>query len=95
MPIARIVLPILLALTLVAAPATAGSGEPEARAAVGDRVFDAAVLRPLGAVGTAVGFAMFVCSLPLAGPTLQVGEAWESFVLKPVDYTFERELGDF
>jgi hypothetical protein len=62
---------------------------------LGDRVFDAIVLRPMGFLGTTVGFAAFVASLPLAGPSLQIDKAWEQFVVEPADFTFQRELGDF
>lgn len=88
----RLLLAAVLALSLLSWPASshASEGSP----GVGDRTFDALVLRPLGALGTAVGFGFFVCSLPLAGPTLQLDVAWDTFVGAPFEYTFERGLGE-
>lgn len=78
-------------LVALAGPAGAAEDAPS----TGDRVFDALLIRPTGALGTVVGFVFFVCSLPLAGPTLQTEAAWDTFVAKPAGYTFGRELGDF
>ena len=79
-----------LALQLTLAPTASADDYP-----VGDQAFDVAVLRPLGFLGTVVGFGFFVASLPLSGPTLQVEEAWERFVQAPGAFTFDRALGDF
>jgi hypothetical protein len=83
-----------LAMSLVLSPAVVHASDIEDFDR-GDRVFDAMVLRPLGAIGTVVGFGFFVCSIPLAGVTQQLDLAWDAFVVKPSSYTFERTLGDF
>ena len=80
---------IALLVLAMAAPA------PAADYTAGDKAFDAMVLRPMGFLGTAVGFVLFVASLPLSAPTLQMDQAWERFVQQPGDFTFHRELGDF
>jgi hypothetical protein len=62
---------------------------------VGAKALDAVVLRPLGAVASLTGLAMFLASTPLVVPSGRVAESWDVFVLAPVDYTFLRPLGDF
>ncbi len=91
-PLRRSAAAALVAVALLAAPVPAAASDSHP---VGDQVFDAVVLRPLGFLGTTVGFALFVCSLPLSGPTLQVDVAWDRFVQQPGDFTFHRPLGDF
>ena len=81
---------IALVFTLAIAAPAAASDYP-----AGDQAFDAIVLRPMGFLGTTVGFLFFVASLPISGPSLMADEAWERFVQQPGDFTFHRELGDF
>src|SRR5262245_42409101 len=61
----------------------------------GAKVFDALVLRPLGVTGTIVGVAAFAIAAPLGvfGPGIK--QTWDTFVVTPVDFTFNRALGDF
>jgi len=82
------VLPPLLA-------AGAAGAEEATTWPVGDRIFDAVVLRPLGALGTVSGFALFVCSAPVSGAALELDKAWDAFVQAPAEWTFMRTLGDF
>ena len=63
--------------------------------AVGGKVFDAMVLRPLGAGATLVGGAAFVIAAPLAWYAVGIESVWDLFVMGPVDFTFLRPLGDF
>lgn len=58
-------------------------------------VFDVAVLRPLGAIQTGVGTALFSVAGPLSMPGKGVGEAWDVFVQVPYEDTFQRPLGRF
>ncbi|MGH0029836.1 MAG: hypothetical protein ACQGVC_08600 [Myxococcota bacterium] len=58
--------------------------------------FDAVLLRPLAAVATGLGFALYV---PAALMSLAEGpdareEAWEHFVETPAKGVYERPLGD-
>jgi len=71
-------------------------------AEVGATAFDVALLRPLGAIASVTGFAFFLASTPLVAPSGRIGTigdrigtCWDIFVLGPVDYTFQRPLGDF
>lgn len=89
----------LALLAVASAPAQAFERKPQPEpipwSELGPKVFDAAVLRPLGAVSTAVGGAFFVATLPLAAPSVGVRTSWDHFVMEPVDFTFLRPLGDF
>jgi hypothetical protein len=62
---------------------------------LGAKAFDAVVLRPLGAGTVAGGFGAFLLVLPLAWYSQGFDTVWDQFVLQPVDYTFQRPLGDF
>ena len=61
----------------------------------GSIVFDVGVLRPLGAIQTFVGTALFAVAGPLSLPGKGIGEAWDVFVRVPYEDTFERPLGRF
>ena len=63
--------------------------------ATGSKVFDALVLRPLGAAAVPVGAAAFVVAAPLGAFGIGIREMWTTFVLEPVDFAFRRPLGDF
>lgn len=58
---------------------------------------DAVVLRPLGAVQTAVGAVLFVPMALFTAPTGRAGveEAFEVTVRRPYEDTFVRPLGEF
>lgn len=56
---------------------------------------DIALARPVGAVATVAGFAIFVVSSPFSALGGNTKEAWESLVVSPAAYTFRRPLGDF
>jgi hypothetical protein len=61
----------------------------------GAKIFDAVVLRPLGALAVPVGAAAFVVAAPLGVFGIGIRETWSTFVLEPVDFAFRRPLGDF
>lgn len=91
-----------------AVPTKAASAAREGPS-VGEKIFDCAVLRPLGFVATLVGGAFFVPAAALASGVVfvppmalnlervneGVGAAWTHFVAAPADSTFKRPLGDF
>jgi len=83
----------------LAPPASAVGPDGEAGgvdwAEVGAAALDVVVLRPLGAIASATGFAFFLAATPLAAPARRIGSTWDIFVLAPADYTFRRPLGDF
>ncbi|MCH7600137.1 MAG: hypothetical protein IH973_10300 [Myxococcales bacterium] len=61
---------------------------------VGLSVFDAIVLRPVGAVATLGGFVLFVASVPFVAPAGRIATAWDIFVYASYDDTFVRPLGE-
>jgi hypothetical protein len=61
----------------------------------GEMVFDALVARPLGLVGTVVGAATWVISLPFTLPSNSSERAAKQMVAKPAEFTFKRPLGQF
>ena len=81
---------VILAFNSVSLAATQGSSS---RPSTGAVVSDVLVLRPLGFVGTVLGGAAFVVSLPLTLATHKVDRSEKLLVQEPYDYTFERPLG--
>jgi hypothetical protein len=61
----------------------------------GEMVLDALVARPLGLVGTVVGAAVWVVSLPFTLPSRSTERAAKQMVAKPAEFTFKRPLGQF
>ena len=93
----RRVAALVLVFVLCAAPAVAqeaGEGGGGG-ASTGAIVFDIMVLRPLGALQTLVGLAMFAVAGPLSMPGGSADEAWDVFVSIPYDEAFTRRLGRF
>jgi hypothetical protein len=89
-----------LIAALLAAPAAAQSADDDAARDAGDYAaiaFDAAIVRPLGVSVVVVGAAFFVPAAILAAPggMTPIREAWQQFVLAPVNFVFRRPLGDF
>ena len=56
---------------------------------------DVALARPVGAVATVAGFAIFLVSSPFSALGGNSKEAWQSLVESPANYTFKRPLGHF
>jgi len=82
------------------APEASGSYEaPSSGESLGTRIgagtLDILVLRPLGAISSAIGFCAFVATSPFVLPSMDFRTSWEVFVLAPGEYTFVRPLGDF
>lgn len=66
-----------------------------------DTTAEILVLRPLGLVGTIVGTAFFIGTIPLTGlasiapPHDAFAQAADAFIVTPFDYTFERRFGNY
>ncbi len=81
---------MILVFHSVSLAAIKGSSSTPSTGAV---VSDVLVLRPLGFVGTVLGSAAFVVSLPVTLATHQVDRSEKLLIQEPYDYTFERPLG--
>lgn len=61
----------------------------------GAMMYDVLVLRPVGAVATAVGSLFWLVGLPFSASGDNVDTATEKLVKDPAKYTFDRPLGEF
>lgn len=66
-------------------------GDADSGAMAADLIF----VRPFSLVGTVVGAAIFVVTLPFTLPSQSAEEAGRALVESPFEYTFNRPLGDF
>ncbi len=55
---------------------------------------DVLLARPIGIVAGIVGSAIFVVSLPFTIPTRSVGDAADTFIVKPFQFSFVRQFPD-
>ena len=64
---------------------------------VAAKVVDAVIVRPLAAARVAVGAVFFVPGSLLASPSGKEGisSAYDVLIAAPMEYAFDRELGDF
>jgi len=60
----------------------------------GEIFLDMLIMRPVMLVGTVIGAAAFIVSLPFSALGGNVAETAETLVMEPVQYTFLRPLGD-
>ena len=89
---------LLTVLALVAVPCTtcfAQGLEADDDIIAGKMAGDALVVRPLGLCATVIGGALFIVSLPFSALGGNTGPAYESLVVDPFEFTFNRPLGDF
>jgi hypothetical protein len=61
----------------------------------GRMTFDLLLIRPAGILGTALGIAVYIVSLPFSGPGGNHELAYEKLVKDPAIHTFKRPLGEF
>jgi hypothetical protein len=83
---------------LVAIAPTAGFAED---VSIGDKIFDASVLRPLGTVKLVVGLValipasvLYTFRMPFDSDTGVYREAADMLVVEPANYVFRRPLGE-
>jgi hypothetical protein len=60
----------------------------------GLKFYDALIVKPLSAVGTVLGFGVFVATLPFTLPSGTAEDAWHTFVREPANDFAYRDLGD-
>lgn len=68
---------------------------PSGHATGAEMMADMLLVRPISLVGSAVGAALFIVTLPFTLPTQSTDEAARELLGKPLEYTFNRPLGDF
>jgi hypothetical protein len=89
---------VALVTAMMLSPPTTALAQ-RAEPVTGDRGTDMAVdlilLRPLGVVATVIGTAGFLVALPFTVPTGSVGDTAREWIGAPLEYTFNRPLGDF
>ena len=61
----------------------------------GSMIYDTVIIRPIAAIGTVGTIAAYVLSLPLAALGGNVDQTTEKLVKEPVEWTFQRPLGEF
>ncbi len=84
---------VLCIVLLQSAMVTAG--EPRHGLEPGEAMMvDALLVRPVSLVGTVLGTAAFIVSLPFTLPSGSAGEAGQKLVVEPAAYTFTRPLGE-
>lgn len=86
---------LMLAAGLVALPAMAQQRDTVTGDKATDMAVDLVIVRPLGIVGAAVGTVGFVLALPFTLPSGSAGETAEEWIGNPLEYTFDRPLGNF
>ena len=83
----------ILAVFLISTEAFAQGGCDPASRDPGSMAIDAALVRPMGLVGTIFGTAAYIVSLPFTLPSGNAGEAGQKLIGEPAAYTFSRPLG--
>jgi len=88
-------IPVLVS-TLVASPVLALDEEQARREPSTSEVLaDAVLARPLSLIGTVLGAAAFVVSLPFTLPSKSADRAGDALVKRPFRDTFKRPIGQF
>lgn len=83
------------ALFAAGTPALAGDDYPSFGESGTSMAADLFLVRPISLVGSIVGAAVFVVTLPFTLTTQSTDEAAKELLGKPLEYTFNRPLGDF
>lgn len=85
------ILALIIAVTFLFSSVSAFAGTENDAAVAGDIIF----ARPLGLVGIVAGVGLFIVSLPFAVISHSVDKTSKTLIQNPVEYTFERPMGDF
>lgn len=87
---------VALAIAPMAASAERGTGdflESNVTDDTGMMMADIVFARPLGVVGSVLGFGLFIVSLPFSITSNSGAEVAEQLVSEPLRYTFQRPVG--
>ena len=85
-----LILAILLSISTTQAAEDSVTGDKGS-----DMVLDLVITRPFGIVASVVGTAAFIVALPFTIPSGSVKDAADNLVKRPLQYTFDRPLGEF
>ncbi|NOY68402.1 MAG: hypothetical protein GXP53_02760 [Deltaproteobacteria bacterium] len=91
---ALIIFAVFAMVFVTAAPAYAGDKLPLGEPTTGNTFLDALIYRPVGLISIPLGCVLFVFSLPFSATGRNVGQAFHNLVVVPIDWTFNRPLGD-
>jgi hypothetical protein len=80
---------------LLAGSAPAMADDVSTRDDGANMLADIFLVRPIALAGSILGAAVFVVTLPFTLTTQSADEAARELVGKPLEYTFNRPLGDF
>ena len=83
------------ALVAATTPAMAAEDYASPSDAGADMLADAFIVRPVSLAGSIVGAAVFLVTLPFTLVTMSTGDAAKVLLADPLEYTFNRPLGDF
>ncbi len=83
----------LVGYPLSALPATVEQNTDIAQSSPEAMTIDLFLARPLGLVATLCGTVVFVVSSPFSALGGNTGQAWDTLVVNPAEYTFHRPLG--
>ena len=84
--------------TTTTAPSASQAGKSAKRyeePGAGAMILDGLIVRPLSLASTVVGGVIYVVTLPFSAIGGNAGQAGETLVLRPAEYTFSRCLGCF
>jgi uncharacterized membrane protein YfcA len=89
---------LIFSVTFIAAPLLAEDvyktwQPPNARPNGEKMLWDSLVMRPAGLVSCLLGIGGFIVALPFALTSQTQGQAFDSLVVEPINYTFSRPMG--
>ena len=85
---------MVLALGIVSSGVSFASDIYNDEPTTGEMLADAAIVRPLTLVASAVGAVTWVITLPFTFASGNAGEFGKAVVVDPLEYTFARPVGD-
>jgi len=94
----KLLVSLLLAGLVASAQADAGlegSTDDVTVESVFASIGDILVVRPIGAAATIAGFGIYGVASPFVAMADATDEVYDILVVKPGEYTFYRDLGDF
>ena len=84
-------------LLFVAIPSAAADWEGSKAEEITAKGVDALIVRPLASMRVIIGGALYIPAIILASPSGKEGRdgAYDTLLAEPMEYAFDRKLGDF